>query len=86
MSDASPTAADGASTGATGDQAKAAGRAKAGGARAGYTYLHSAVDGFSRLGRASLSQATNFDVPSAHVTHGVAWSGQGWAPKSGGTL
>ena len=31
------------------DQAKAADRAKTKGARAGYTYLHSAVDGFSRL-------------------------------------
>jgi EmrB/QacA subfamily drug resistance transporter len=31
------------------DQAKAANRAKAKGARAGYVYLHSAVDGFSRL-------------------------------------
>ncbi len=31
------------------DQAKATGRAKATGAKAGYTYLHSAVDGFSRL-------------------------------------
>lgn len=30
-------------------QAKATDRAKTGGARAGYTYLHSAVDGFSRL-------------------------------------
>lgn len=30
-------------------QAKAAGRAKTKGARAGYVYLHSAVDGFSRL-------------------------------------
>jgi transposase len=30
-------------------QAKAAARAKVGGARAGYTYLHSAVDGYSRL-------------------------------------
>lgn len=31
------------------DQAKAVDRAKAKGARAGYVYLHSAVDGFSRL-------------------------------------
>lgn len=31
------------------DQQRAADRAKTGGARAGYTYLHSAVDGFSRL-------------------------------------
>ena len=31
------------------DQAKAVERAKAAGARAGYVYLHSAVDGFSRL-------------------------------------
>ena len=31
------------------DQAKAADRAKAAGARAGYVYLHSIVDGFSRL-------------------------------------
>lgn len=31
------------------DQAKAAGRAKSAGARRGYTYLHSAIDGFSRL-------------------------------------
>ncbi len=31
------------------DQAKAAGRAKAAGAKRGYTYLHSAIDGFSRL-------------------------------------
>ena len=31
------------------DQAKAAGRAKSAGAKRGYTYLHSAVDGFSRL-------------------------------------
>jgi transposase len=31
------------------DQAKAAGRAKSAGAQRGYTYLHSAVDGFSRL-------------------------------------
>lgn len=31
------------------EQAKAAGRAKAKGAKAGYVYLHSAVDGFSRL-------------------------------------
>lgn len=31
------------------DQAKAAGRTKTKGARAGYIYLHSAVDGFSRL-------------------------------------
>jgi transposase InsO family protein len=30
-------------------QQRAADRAKTGGARAGYTYLHSAVDGFSRL-------------------------------------
>lgn len=31
------------------EQAKAAGRARPRGQRAGYTYLHSAVDGFSRL-------------------------------------
>lgn len=31
------------------DQAKAAGRAKSGGAQRGYTYLHSAIDGYSRL-------------------------------------
>ena len=30
-------------------QHRAAGRAKTAGARAGYVYLHSAVDGFSRL-------------------------------------
>jgi hypothetical protein len=30
-------------------QAKAAQRAKTGGAKGGYVYLHSAVDGFSRL-------------------------------------
>lgn len=32
-----------------GDQAKAVSRAKAKGARAGYVYLHSAIDGYSRL-------------------------------------
>ena len=31
------------------DQARTAGRAKSAGAKRGYTYLHSAVDGFSRL-------------------------------------
>jgi len=31
------------------EQHRAAGRAKTGGARAGYVYLHSAVDGYSRL-------------------------------------
>ena len=31
------------------DQAKTAGRAKSAGAKRGYTYLHSAIDGFSRL-------------------------------------
>ncbi len=31
------------------DQDRAAGRAKAAGAKAGYVYLHSAIDGFSRL-------------------------------------
>lgn len=31
------------------DQAKTVGRAKSAGAKRGYTYLHSAVDGFSRL-------------------------------------
>lgn len=31
------------------DQAKAADRAKSAGAKRGYTYLHSAIDGFSRL-------------------------------------
>jgi hypothetical protein len=31
------------------DQAKSADRAKSAGARSGYTYLHSAIDGFSRL-------------------------------------
>ena len=31
------------------DQHRAAGRAKTAGARAGYTYLHSAIDGYSRL-------------------------------------
>jgi transposase InsO family protein len=31
------------------DQAKTVGRAKSAGARRGYTYLHSAIDGFSRL-------------------------------------
>jgi hypothetical protein len=35
--------------GRTSAQHRAAGRAKTAGARAGYTYLHSAVDGFSRL-------------------------------------
>ncbi|GGM17143.1 hypothetical protein GCM10010129_71630 [Streptomyces fumigatiscleroticus] len=33
------------------EQARAAQRAKTGGARGGYVYLHSAVDGFSRLAR-----------------------------------
>ncbi len=31
------------------DQAKAAGRAKSAGAKRGYVYMHSAIDGFSRL-------------------------------------
>jgi transposase len=48
-SDGSPTAAGWRAHGRGSEQARAAQRAKTGGAKGGYVYLHSAVDGFSRL-------------------------------------
>ncbi len=45
------------------DQAKSADRAKSAGARTGYTYLHSAIDGFSRLSYTDSADAISRFLP-----------------------
>lgn len=55
------------------DQAKAAGRAKSAGARRGYTYLHSAIDGFSRLSYTELLLDEKGATAAAFLARAKVW-------------
>jgi transposase InsO family protein len=55
------------------DQAKAADRAKSAGARRGYVYLHSAVDGFSRLAYTEALSDEKGATAAAFLTRAKVW-------------
>ena len=55
------------------DQAKTVGRAKSAGARRGYTYLHSAVDGFSRLSYTEPLSDEKGATAAAFLARAKAW-------------
>ena len=55
------------------NQAKAAGRAKSAGAKRGYIYLHSAVDGFSRLSYTEPLSDEKGATASAFLTRAKVW-------------
>lgn len=55
------------------DQAKAADRAKSAGARRGYTYLHSAIDGFSRLSYTEPLLDEKGATAAAFLTRAKVW-------------
>lgn len=55
------------------DQAKAADRAKSAGAKRGYTYLHSAIDGFSRLSYTEPLQDEKGTTAAAFLARAKVW-------------
>ena len=55
------------------DQARTAGRAKSAGAKRGYTYLHSAVDGFSRLSYTEPLTDEKGTTAAAFLARAKAW-------------
>lgn len=55
------------------DQAKAAGRAKSAGAKRGHTYLHSAIDGFSRLSYTEPLNDEKGATAAAFLTRAKVW-------------
>lgn len=55
------------------DQAKTAGRAKSAGSKRGYTYLHSAIDGFSRLSYTEPLTDEKGTTAAAFLARAKAW-------------
>ncbi len=59
--------------GRTSEHAKAVGRAKAGGAKHGYVYLHSIVDGYSRLAYTEPLEDEKGQTAASFLTRAMVW-------------